>query len=293
MEGKNRKTKVLAAVMMLAAMMIADYTHAQGNSSSGKSADTPPASADKTYTVGGVSFTMKPIAAVQGAVLGDNSRSNNQEHSVSLSAYYIGQTEVTQELWRTVMGSNPSEFTASVKNPVEKVSWYDCIKFCNELTAEVMGEEHCVYKVRGESVTADFSQKGFRLPTEAEWEYAAMGGKKYEWAGTDSEDRLKKYAWYDANSGDKTHEVGQKEANGYGLYDMSGNVWEWCWDWYSSGTPTNGQSDPRGAASGDDRVIRGGSWLNYAESCVVGFRDGSDPDRSAAIILGLRVACRP
>ena len=242
---------------------------------------------DRTYRVNGVSFTMKPIAAVQEAMLGDNSQKYNQEHSVSLSAYYIGQTEVTQELWRAVMGSNPSEFTASVKNPVEKVSWYDCIEFCNELTAEIMGEEHCVYTIRGSSVTADFSQKGFRLPTEAEWEYAAMGGKKYKWAGTDSEDRLKKYAWYDANSSGKTHEVGQKEANGYGLYDMSGNVWEWCWDWY--GSVSGGQSDPWGAASGTSRFLRGGSWENDANFVARAFRDIIYPDFRYGN-LGFRVA---
>ena len=246
---------------------------------------------ERTYRVNGVSFTMKPIAAVQGAVLGDNSRSNNQEHSVSLSAYYIGQTEVTQELWRAVMGSNPSEFTASVKNPVEKVSWYDCIEFCNELTAEIMGEDHCVYTIRGSSVTADFTQKGFRLPTEAEWEYAAMGEKWYQWAGTDSEDRLKKYAWYDSNSSSKTHEVGTKQANKYGLYDMSGNVAEWCWDWYSSTTPAGGQ-DPTGAAGGADRVIRGGSWKNVANVAARVYRDLGNPGRGSSS-LGLRVACRP
>ena len=247
---------------------------------------------DRTYRVNGVSFTMKPIAAVQGAVLGDNSLRNNQEHSVSLSAYYIGQTEVTQELWRAVMGSNPSEFTASVKNPVEQVSWYDCIEFCNELTAEIMGEEHCVYTIRGSSVTVDFSQKGFRLPTEAEWEYAAMGGRYHTYAGTNNDASLKDYAWYDSNSGDKTHEVGTKQANKYGIYDMSGNVWEWCWDWYSSSTPSGGQSNPTGAASGSFRVMRGGSWRNDAKGCVVGGRRNGIPDDSFAF-LGLRLAVRP
>ena len=247
---------------------------------------------DRTYRVNGVSFTMKPIAAVQGAVLGDNSLRDTQEHSVSLSAYYIGQTEVTQELWRAVMGSNPSEFTASVKNPVEQVSWYDCIEFCNELTAEIMGEEHCVYTIRGSSVTADFSQKGFRLPTEAEWEYAAMGGRSHKYAGTNNDASLKDYAWYDSNSGGKTHEVGTKQANKYGIYDMSGNVWEWCWDWYSSSTPSGGQSDPTGAASGLNRVERGGSWFYDADFAARACRVSSNPgDRYS--FLGFRLACRP
>ena len=244
---------------------------------------------DRTYRVNGVSFTMKPIAAVQGAVLGDNRQSYNKEHTVNLSAYYIGETEVTQELWRAVMGSNPSRFTASVKNPVEQVSWYECIEFCNELTAEIMGEEHCVYTIRGSSVTADFSQKGFRLPTEAEWEYAAMGGRYHTYAGTNNEASLKDYAWYASNSGNKTHEVGTKQANKYGIYDMSGNVWEWCWDWWSGGTPTSGQSDPSGAASGVNRVFRGGSWGYFAVDAARASRNGYDPDWSGEFV-GLRVA---
>ena len=242
---------------------------------------------DRTYRVNGVSFTMKPIAAVQGAVLGDNSRSDNKEHSVSLSAYYIGQMEVTQELWRAVMGSNPSEFTDSAKNPVEQVSWYDCVEFCNELTAEIMGEEHCVYTIRGYSVIADFRQKGFRLPTEVEWEYAAMGDRYHTYAGTNNDASLKDYAWYNSNSGYTTHEVGQKEANGYGIYDMSGNVWEWCWDWY--GSVSGGQSDPKGADSGFLRVIRGGSWEDDAYHAARAYRVYCSPD-NRIFDLGFRVA---
>ena len=287
MEGKNRKTKVLAAVMMLAAMMIAGYTHAQGNSSSGKSADTPPASAGKTYTVGGVSFTMKKIAAVADKTIGHNDEYNNKPHTVNLSAYLIGETEVTQELWTAVMGAgnNPSNFTDSLKNPVEKVSWYQCIAFCNELTKKIpeLGESQCVYTVDGHTygtadATAkkvpamDMTKKGFRLPTEAEWEWAAMGGTDYKWAGTNTDAELKDYAWYCENGDHKTHQVKMKKPNGYGLYDMSGNVWEWCWDWHHWDTPTSGQTNPLGAASGSYRVIRGGSWKREADNVARAYR---------------------
>lgn len=269
----------------------------------------------KTYTVEGVSFTMKKIDTVTNKNVGHADYSyDNAVHTVSLTAYRIGESEVTQELWQAVMSNNPSYFQGSgelpasgevqAKWPVESVNWYECIAFCNELTKKVaeLGESQCVYTVEGhiygttDAVAKkvpemDMSKKGFRLPTEAEWEWAAMGGKDYKWSGTNVESELVNYAWYGANSGWKTHEVKQKQANGYGLYDMSGNVYEWCWDWYTYTTPTGGQ-DPTGAASGADRVERGGGWYYFAGGAARASRGHYDPaDRNYS--LGLRLVSRP
>ena len=269
----------------------------------------------KTYTVNSVNFTMKDIAAVTNGTLGHADYSyNNAVHTVSLTAYRIGESEVTQELWQVVMGNNLSYFQGTgelpasgevqEKRPVESVNWYDCIAFCNELTKKVaeLGESQCVYSVEGhiygmadavaEKVPEmDMSKKGFRLPTEAEWEWAAKGGTEYKWAGTNEESELENYAWYSEDSSEKTHEVKQKQPNGYGLYDMSGNVWEWCWDWYTADTPTGGQ-DPTGAASGDYRVNRGGSWDYDADRAARAYRDYSILG-NRLYIFGLRLVSRP
>ena len=247
-------------------------------------------SSEITYTTDGVNFTMKRIDSVQDAVLGDNDLSDNKGHNVSLSSYYIGETEVTQELWKAVIGNTPSKFSDSVKNPVENVTWFDCVEFCNKLTSKVMSKEDCVYTIEGSSVTADFSKKGFKLPTEAEWEYATMAGSKNKYAGCNENSELGGYAWFNINSKSKTHEVGTKKANKYGLYDMSGNVWEWCWDWYKNSTPSECK-DPTGPNSGSIHVERGGGWNNGALYCVRAIRRGLQPDKSLNF-LGLRLVCR-
>ena len=203
-------------------------------------------------------------------------------HSVTLSDYYIGQTQVTQELWQVVMGNNPSEFRGDNQRPVESVSWNDCQEFITKLN--------------------QLTGKNFRLPTEAEWEFAARGGNKrndYKYSGSN---KVNDVAWYESNSSTnsvmrsfltmgrdrKTHPVATKQANELGLYDMSGNVYEWCQDWYG-GYSNNSQTNPTGASTGSFRVLRGGSW-SFNASCVrVSYRDYGTPDGRNSI-SGLRLA---
>ena len=218
-----------------------------------------------SLTVNGVSFEMVYVEGGSfdmGATSEQGSDAYNNEkpvHRVTLSGYYIGKCEVTQELWEAVMGSNPSHFTGAQK-PVESVSWNDCQEFVSRLNS--------------------LTGRTFRLPTEAEWEYAARGGNQslhYKYSGSDN---IGNVAWYDNSGG--THAVGTKSPNELGIYDMSGNAYEWCSDWgdyYSAGAQTN----PQGPSSGSNRVLRGGGWNTSAKFCRVSFRSGRDPDNSGGI----------
>jgi formylglycine-generating enzyme required for sulfatase activity len=202
------------------------------------------------------------------------------KHQVSLSGFYMGQTEVTQAQWQKVMGSNPSNFIGgsdAPNRPVEQVSWYDAVEFCNKLSLQE--GKSPVYTINGNNVTLNQGASGYRLPTEAEWEYAAKGGastpvQTVKYAGSAN---LEEIAWTSSNSGNTTHPVAQKKANGLGLYDMSGNVWEWCWDWKGDYS-TSAQTDPAGPASGTYRVIRGGNWYSSAGYARLSDRYSYTPD---------------
>lgn len=198
-------------------------------------------------------------------------------HKVTLSPFYIGKFQITQAQWQAVMDSNPSRFKGNTL-PVESISWHDAVSFCEKLSKQI--------------------GKHFRLPTEAEWEYACLAGSTGKYCFGDDEALLKDYAWYNQNSGDKTHPVGEKKPNNWGLCDMHGNVWEWCSDWYGKNyyaeLARQGEAvNPQGPATGDYRVLRGGSWFNnhlYARAVYRGYDHAADRDSR----FGFRVvAARP
>lgn len=243
---------------------------------------------NRTFTVNGVTFEMVYVkggtftmgcTSEQG---GDCDDDEKPSHSVTLGDYYIGKFEVTQELWYAVMGTTVSQQRDQADKswslrgegnnyPMYYISWNECQEFVRKLNQK--------------------TGANFRLPTEAEWEYAARGGNKsngYKYSGSNSIDNV---AWYDGNSGSKTHPVGAKTPNELGIYDMSGNVWEWCQDWYGNYSSSS-QTNQQGPSSGSNRVVRGGSWSSIAGSCRVSNRDYNDPG-SRINNYGFRLALVP
>jgi formylglycine-generating enzyme required for sulfatase activity len=189
-------------------------------------------------------------------------RDNETQHRVSITKpFYLGVTEVTQEQFQKVMGTNPSQFKGP-QNPVEKVSWEGAVAFCRKLSA-MPAEKSGGYV--------------YRLPTEAEWEYACRAGTTTKYSFGDSASAMGAYAWYDKNSGSTPHPVGGKKPNGWGMYDMHGNVGEWCQDW-GGDYPSGSAMDPTGATSGSLRVLRGGSWFIDARFCRSAFRFRGTPE---------------
>jgi formylglycine-generating enzyme required for sulfatase activity len=262
-----------------------------------------------TRTLSGVSVPFRYVPA--GSFQRDDTAANV---TTITNGYWMGETEVTQELFQAVMVTNPSNFTSGVesgetqnKRPVENVNWYAALAFCNKLSI-VDGKEP-VYSVTvsgsevlwatltysaippsddtdWDAATMDTTKNGYRLPTEMEWMWAAMGadttsqpntmGYLKAFAGSTGSNSIGDCVWYYVNSNYKTHEGGKKQANELGLYDMSGNVSDWCWDWYAT-YDSGSQADPSGASSGTYRVLRGGGWNGGAVYARSADRNNSTP----------------
>jgi formylglycine-generating enzyme required for sulfatase activity len=253
--------------------------------------------------------------------MGDALDGGGVAHTVNVSAFYMAKNLVTKADWDTVrtwaISNGYSDLAVGAgkasNHPVQTVTWWDGVKYCNARSQQegltpvytVSGE---VMKTGTTAPVVNWAANGYRLPTEAEWEKAARGGlsgKRFPWGDTISQSQANYYAYsgysydlsgavnnyhptYATGSQPYTSPVGSFAANGYGLYDMAGNVWQWCWDWYGS-YDTSSPTDPRGVSSGSDRVFRGGGWSNFALSCRVAYRNSRHPSGTNSVI-GFRVA---
>ena len=246
-----------------------------------------------SLSVDNIADHMVPIEGGTFGMGGDRSDDEKPVHKVLLSSFEMCVYPVTQGLYEELMGNNPSRFPGSDR-PVECVSWYDSVQFCNALSEATSYDPY--YEFLGDEVRVN-GGNGYRLPSEAEWEYAARGGrygigKDLIYAGSD---RLDSVGWYDENSQSSTWPVGLKLPNALGLCDMSGNVWEWCWDWYRTSYyeelhASDMFPDPLGPESGISRLVRGGSWIHLDSFCRVASRLVIHPSDDNAYV-GFRV-CR-
>lgn len=205
--------------------------------------------------------------------MGDEKEPDATPHEVVVSAFYIDKHLVTQTEYQKVTGKNPSRWKAA-ENPVEQVRWSDAVRYCNA-RSRLDSLEPC-YDLQ--TWECDFDANGYRLPTEAEWEYACRAGADTAYYFGDNPSQLKDYAWFKDNSGSKPHPVGQKRPNPWGLYDMHGNVWQWCNDFYKVDYyQESPQENPKGPKTGETKVVRGGAWKFSADSCRSGYRYNEDP----------------
>jgi sulfatase modifying factor 1 len=213
-------------------------------------------------------------------------------HQVTVSGFLMSRYPITRRLYQDIRDTSPEEWEKESNNdhlPANYVSWFDAVSFCNALSVHV-GLQPC-YRIDGQQVEWDASADGYRLPTEAEWEYACRAGTTSKWSCGDDPAALEHYAWYAENANSNIQPVGTKEPNAWGLHDMHGNVWEWCWDWYAEYRP-EAVSNPTGPQNGTSRVLRGGSawiipWL--LRSAV---RNWDEPE-NRDVIIGWRCVRRP
>ena len=206
-------------------------------------------------------------------VMGDKSQADAPPHEMAVSSFYIDKYLVTQDEYQKVMGDNPSRWKAG-KNPVEQVRWSDAVKFCNR-RSELENLQPC-YDLK--TWLCNFQANGYRLPTEAEWEYACRAGTSTAYFFGDDPSKLGEYAWFEKNSGRRAQPTGQKLPNPWGLYDICGNVWEWCNDFYKVDYYKEApHQDPKGPDTGQTKVLRGGAWRFGADTCRSAYRYNENP----------------
>ena len=209
-------------------------------------------------------------------MMGDKDEVDAPPHEVVVGSFFMDRRLVTQEQFQKVVGANPSRWKGE-KNPVEQLRWSDAVKFCNK-RSELEGLRPC-YDLK--TLKCDFEASGYRLPTEAEWEYACRAGTTTAYFFGDSPAKLNDYAWFDKNSGGHPRPVGQKQPNPWGLHDMAGNVWEWCNDFYKVDYyQESPRENPKGPNEGQNKVLRGGAWRFSADNCRSGYRYNESPGYS-------------
>jgi formylglycine-generating enzyme required for sulfatase activity len=245
-------------------------TERASKTASGGSPPGTPAAAGNTWRNSlGIEFVLVPAGTfMMGSDNGGDDEKPVHEAYIS-KPFYLGKYEVTQGQWQAIMGNNPSRFRGDANLPVEQITWEDVQAFISKLN------------VRENRIT-------YRLPTEAEWEYAARAGTTADYSFGDDPRLLGEYAWYAENAERRTHPVGQKKANAWGLHDMHGNVWEWVQDWYSKPYAAGTVTDPQGPAAGAIRVYRGGSWITHARNCRVSYRNDQAPG-GRVVYVGFRL----
>lgn len=269
--------KALAAVLMICGTLSLTTSCIRRVEPVGPSSETLPSTipAENTGSNPAESDAMREMVRTPAGkfIMGDEDEFDAPPHEVFVSSFYLGKYLVTQHEYERVMGSNPSRWKDD-NNPVEQVRWSDAVRYCNK-RSELEGLQAC-YDLT--TWTCDFAANGYRLPTEAEWEYACRAGTTTAYYFGSHDQSLGDFAWYEKNSGRRPRPVGQKRPNPWGLFDMCGNVWEWCNDFYQVDYYKQAPSqDPRGPDAGETKVVRGGAWRFDSENCRSGYRYYENP----------------
>ena len=272
------KTLIVAAVVLAGTLALLTGCERKGPPET--QGLTPPTKPDAAGPKDAPAATDSEMVQIAGGrfIMGDKDEVDAKPHEVVVSSFLMDKRLVTQEQYRKIMGANPSRWKGD-KNPVEQLRWSEAAEFCNKRSM-LEGLQPC-YDLKTRD--CNFEATGYRLPTEAEWEYACRAGTTTAYFFGDTPSKLGDYAWFDKISGGRPQPVGQKRPNPWGLYDICGNVWEWCNDFYKVDYYQEGpQQDPRGPKTGETKAVRGGAWRFSAESCRSGYRYNENPGSADA-----------